>query len=103
MTYRRKKSDKHHGLNQNRLRCYMFRGQHESLYHVANFFRYHHFYLQAKGNQFKNKRVLIEAIHNAKAEALKQKAAQEQLEARRAKAASVKEKKRVKNAEKAKA
>lgn len=45
--------------------------------------------------------MLIESIHNAKSEAIKQKAAQEQLEARKSKAASIKEKKRVKNAERA--
>ena len=33
--------------------------------------RYHHFYLAAKGNQYKNKKVLIEAIHVAKAEKLR--------------------------------
>merc|ERR1712178_640446 len=53
---------------------------------------YHQFYRNAKGNQFKNKRVLIEAIHKAKAEKLKAKAIQEQKEARMEKARLVKQK-----------
>ena len=53
---------------------------------------YHALYMKAKGNQFKNKRVLIEAIHAEKTEAAKHRAVQEQLEARKAKAASIKEK-----------
>merc|ERR1719445_2977430 len=47
---------------------------------------YHYCYLHAKGNAYKNKRVLIEAIHKMKAEKVKEKALQEQLEARREKA-----------------
>merc|ERR1719351_416859 len=54
---------------------------------------YHYFYLHAKGNTYKNKRVLIEAIHKKKAEQLKAKALQEQQEARREKAKAAKEKK----------
>merc|ERR1711964_14407 len=54
---------------------------------------YHYFYNKAKGNVFKNKRVLIEAIHSAKAEKVKAKALQEQSEARREKAKVKKEKK----------
>merc|ERR1712079_985048 len=54
---------------------------------------YHHFYRHAKGNTYKNKRVLIEAIHKMKAEKLKAKALQEQQEARREKAKLSKEKK----------
>jgi len=47
---------------------------------------YHFFYRTAKGNQYKNKRVLVEAIHKAKADKTKTKALQEQQEARKEKA-----------------
>ena len=53
---------------------------------------YHHFYLGAKGNQFKNKSVLIEAIHKMKQEKIREKQLEEQQEARRAKNAARKEK-----------
>lgn len=46
---------------------------------------YHHFYLASKGNQFKNKSVLIEAIHKMKQEKIREKQLAEQREARRAK------------------
>merc|ERR1719203_947654 len=51
---------------------------------------YHFFYRTAKGNQYKNKRVLVEAIHKAKAE---------QQEARKLKAKASKEKKTQKKEE----
>lgn len=51
------------------------------------------FYLRAKGNVYKNKRVLIEFIHKDKAEYLKSKAVQEQQEARKQRARAVKERK----------
>lgn len=53
-------------------------------------------YMRCKGNQFKNKRVLIEAIHNEKNMKVKEKALQEQLEARKLKAAAVKQKRKQK-------
>merc|ERR1712159_793433 len=53
---------------------------------------YHHFYLASKGNLFKNKNVLIEAIHKMKQEKIREKQLEEQREARRVKAADKKEK-----------
>eukprot|EP00918_Siedleckia_nematoides_P097326 GHVU01213424.1.p1 GENE.GHVU01213424.1~~GHVU01213424.1.p1 ORF type:complete len:189 (+),score=36.95 GHVU01213424.1:101-667(+) len=58
---------------------------------------YHCFYAKSKGNQFKNKRVLIEQIHEAKNKAVQQKHKDEELEARRAKAALVKAKRTERN------
>merc|ERR1711948_198681 len=54
---------------------------------------YHFFYRHAKGNTYKNKRVLVEAIHKAKAEEAKKKALIEQQEARKEKAKALKAKK----------
>merc|ERR1711924_134971 len=48
--------------------------------------QYHFFYRKSKGNTYKNKRVLVEAIHKSKAERQKAKALQEQSEARKEKA-----------------
>merc|ERR1712110_883310 len=47
---------------------------------------YHFFYRKSKGNAFKNKRVLMEAIHKSKAEKVKAKALEEQQQARKEKA-----------------
>merc|ERR1712157_133519 len=54
---------------------------------------YHYFYRHAKGNAYKNKRVLVEAIHKMKAEKTKAKALAEQQEARKEKAKLMKAKK----------
>lgn len=53
---------------------------------------YHKLYLGAKGNQFKNKNVLMEAVHKLKAEKIRVADEEAQREARRAKNAVRKEK-----------
>ena len=53
---------------------------------------YHKLYLAAKGNQFKNKNVLVEAIHKMKAEKARNEELEAQRDARRAKNTVRKEK-----------
>jgi large subunit ribosomal protein L19e len=47
--------------------------------------RYHDLYMKSKGGVFKNKRLLVEYIHKAKAEMLREKQLEAEAEARRAK------------------
>merc|ERR1719242_2558103 len=60
---------------------------------------YHYFYRHAKGNCYKNKRVLVEAIHKMKTEKQKEKQLAEQQEARKEKAKLQKAKKAAKKEE----
>merc|ERR1712166_1571694 len=53
---------------------------------------YHKLYLGAKGNQFKNKNVLMEAVHKMKAEKIRVAEVEAQRDARRAKNTVRKEK-----------
>ena len=54
---------------------------------------YHSFYMKCKGNQFKNKYVLMEAIHKAKSEEKRAKELGAQADAKKAKKKKTDEKK----------
>lgn len=62
---------------------------------------YHELYLQAKGNRFKTKKVLMETIHRMKAEKIRERSLRQQAEARKEKAKSARERKATREAERA--
>lgn len=62
---------------------------------------YHSLYMLAKGNQFKNKTVLLEKIHELKGLAVKEKALSEQAEARKGRAKARLERRAAREAKKA--
>lgn len=64
---------------------------------------YHELYLRCKGNVFKNRRVLMDSIHKAKAEKARTKAIEEQFEARRMKNKAARERKAARLEERRKA
>lgn len=62
---------------------------------------FHSLYMLSKGNQFKNKRVLLETIHDMKADKVKEKALTEQVDARKARAHARLERRAAREAKKA--
>jgi large subunit ribosomal protein L19e len=60
---------------------------------------YHELYMRVKGNVYKNKRVLMEAIHIEKAEKAREKTMRDQFEAKRLKARVAREKKQARREE----
>ncbi|KAI0155429.1 ribosomal protein L19e-domain-containing protein [Hypoxylon sp. FL1284] len=54
---------------------------------------YHELYHSSKGNTFKHKRALVEHIHRAKAEKARERALQEEMDAKRSKNKAARERK----------